>query len=752
MFIDNIRFNDSGKKINITIDKETQQIPICSINKFESYIFLQEPLNTPLKENIIVDALLCYIPYDTINEDVETLDNDVSVSTPTIHGTQQETEYIANTTQTQYIYDNNTMANNIAELNGTVDIIIYDDNNIYYNNTVSFYKGHIQDTITNKLSVGEYKAKIIFAGNKYLQPKTLDIDFNIEKRLATFTFTQENYFGYPTENIIVSGQLKDSLTRKPIKNCSVLYDFNGYTYSTTSNSTGNVHLNIDIPDANPMHCLDMTKDEEIDISDNEIGTPYVDEFDESQDFDEDGNIVDSVTILAETEECYIFTDTINSVFSLITEVENNNDVSVKVDTTELTYSIDDNQKIFSLNGIEPGIYNVLISVTQSEATDATDETKEVIAITLSKNLLDIGEEDIFTELNIPKKTSSIEATATISNNNLVISANVNSDASGVILIEINGDNYNTYIANGSSSLTINNIASGYYIINVSYLGDDTYKTSSSTITIQAVNTSTNNESAEIFYLDGQHNDVTDISYDDDTYDDAHSEWDNFLSTSYDIVLYLNSDSYQVENAMTNVIVTKLPTEVTVNQVITPNDNYIGKLIGAVIANYPTKDKSVAYGNIYVSFDDTDYISDTIPVNNGNYSIDIDFTKINDTYNVSEIDEPIVYKGSIEQATITNIVIEESSVEIGEPIIAIATVEPSLSSGYIQDGMVVFILTKDDKEVYRYGTQIDSTGRAIFFFNASVTGSYKVQAFYYGLFGYEHSESSIEEIEVTNNEL
>ena len=59
-----IQFNDTGKKVNVTIDNETEQLPIKSIIKIPTFIELQKPLNTPLKEDIILDAHLCYIVND----------------------------------------------------------------------------------------------------------------------------------------------------------------------------------------------------------------------------------------------------------------------------------------------------------------------------------------------------------------------------------------------------------------------------------------------------------------------------------------------------------------------------------------------------------------------------------------------------------------------------------------------------------------------------------------------------------------
>lgn len=586
--IEDIRFYDSGKKINLTIDNEKQNIPIHAVDKLYTFIELNKPLETPLKENIEIDASLCYLPYDI---DVDNLDDygdtsfnlDIYPPTDTIHKgdhvqisakftSDNKEKNFKNITVKFYdtdeeIYDSPTIiAAKKVTLDGIATITIYNGEQVYYTNDVVFKKGIIQDSIVNKLPIGEYKATIEFAGNKYLQSTILTTDFNVVKRLAVFTFDNEYYYGEPTESIVLSGKLKDKITNKPVKNCTIKYDFDSETYSTTSNVSGSAFFNIEIPDANKIHCLDVTIDDMVDIVENEEGEPYVDEYEEPlQDFDDDGNII---------------------------EIEDDEEIDVQ----------------FEADSLEP----------------------------------------------------------------------------------------------------------------------------------------TNNESSDTFYEKGTDDDVVERLIDE------------YPVTSYEVSVYLDNDSYNVENTSTSVIINKLPTEVSVNQTIPPVNN-IGKLIGGVIANYKNGDKNVKYGHIYVSFDDTDYISDAVPVSDGTYSIDIDFAKINDNYNVSSLDNPIPYIGTITQDTITHIEVEgedteneDVSIEVGNPIIATATVQPTISSDYIRDGMMVFVLEKDGKEIYRYGTQIDSIGRAVFFFNTSTTGVYKIRASYQGLFGYKTSESSIKNIKVEKN--
>lgn len=580
--MEEIRFNDSGKKIRVTIDNETQEIAIQKIDKFKTFITLNQSLNTPLKENIVIDASLNYLSYDTIEENLS-YSNDSNISSNTTSSNEtinshdfsilndtDDNEYSEPTTDVnnqhntihteewgngaeENIINNNQIKQ--VDFGGVVTITIYNGDTIYYKKDIAFNKGNIKDVITNKLPIGEYKAAIIFEGNKYLQPTTLNIDFNVEKRLAFFTFDKEEYFGDPNESIVISGSLKDVLTKKVIKECPIKFDFDSNTYTTITNTLGNASFHVTIPDTNIMHCLSQPNNEYAEESISEIGEEYEDDPEEHLDFDDDGNIIEIV------------------------------------------------------------------------------------------------DEDII-------------------------------DAPFV-----EDDYQNTY-------------------------GED----------------------SSIFYTN-----INDNSIDD--------EWDyGYPNASYALAVYLDSDSYYVKDTVVNIVANKIPTSTIINQTSDVENNIV-TLGGKIIAHYKNEDKNVKYGNIVISFDDTDYISDKIDINRyGEFNTQIDFDEVNLTVNKSDITTLTPYKKNLSQDTIINIT-SDSQVSVGEPITAIATTYPTNSNTTVKDGMVVFILTANDKEIYRYGSQIDDVGRAVFFFNTSKKATYQIQAHYYGLFGYNKSDSNIETIEV-----
>lgn len=216
--IDNIRFYDSEHTVKISIDNETQEEPIYEIEKMASYIISNNVIDVSLNEDIHIDASLCYVPYDkTIEEEID--------------------------------------SPKIIDLDGTVTITISDDNKIFYQNNVLFKRGNIKDVILNKLPLGEYNAIIEFDGNKYLSYTRLNINFNVTKRKTNFIFDENNYYGYPDTAIQISGKLKDTLTNKPVKNCIINFDYNGDTYSTTTNNMGEAFIKLNIPDVDISHCF-----------------------------------------------------------------------------------------------------------------------------------------------------------------------------------------------------------------------------------------------------------------------------------------------------------------------------------------------------------------------------------------------------------------------------------------------------------------------------------------------------------------
>ena len=281
--IEEIDFQDSGNQVSVTIDNETQSLPIKKINKLSTYIELNQSLNTALENNIEVDAFIYYI-----KKTEETNIENEEINTEVTHEREYLYEDLPDNLSNDIKFLTGVDSNNLRlNIDGTVTITIYNGDEIYYIKDVHFIKGHITDSIINTLPLGTYTMVIQYNGNKYFQESSLTIEFNIEKRLATCELEKEQYYGDLLENINISGILKDSEKRTPISNCTFYYDFNGVTESATSDTNGNFSFNITVPAPDISHC--NLPYESVDESVFEPGELY--EEDAEEEFkDEDGNI------------------------------------------------------------------------------------------------------------------------------------------------------------------------------------------------------------------------------------------------------------------------------------------------------------------------------------------------------------------------------------------------------------------------------------------------------------------------------
>lgn len=315
-----IKFSESDKKVYLTIDNETQTIPIYDINKKYSFIELNKLLDIVLNEDIIIDATI----YTYDKDDME--NNDIEIEKA-----------------------------NIADFDGTVNITIYqDDNTIYYSDSIIFMQGRIQHTIPNTLPLGTYKITIDFTGNKYIQSTNLQTYLKINKRLGYFTFDKKQYQGYPNDNITITGKLRDTLNNNPLVNCLVEYQFNTNKYITASDEDGNIQFNIYIPDTDITHCTDHNETyDNIDISNNNIGTPYENEYEDTTIMTEHNtNITHNINFTNNTNI------KINNDLSYILIVSIDNE-SYYIDSTFTTIQI---KKLPTLINIQQDIVNNNISI------------------------------------------------------------------------------------------------------------------------------------------------------------------------------------------------------------------------------------------------------------------------------------------------------------------------------------------------------------------------------------------------------
>lgn len=251
--IEDIEFKDTGKKVTSTIDNESKSISIKEIIKAPTFIVLNKSLDTILEEDIAVDGILCYINKD--NEDVNSIKEYIEV----VDTTDSET---AISMATKYLTQVTNINNLKIDIDGVVDITIYNGDNIYYQNSINFNRGCILDNIKNTLPIGEYVCEINYSGNKYFEPTKLTTTFNIEKRLSVCDFDTYYYTADAKESITISGILKDAEKDEPISGCVISFDFNGQKYQNMTGPNGEINIILTMPDPDISHCSSFITKEE----------------------------------------------------------------------------------------------------------------------------------------------------------------------------------------------------------------------------------------------------------------------------------------------------------------------------------------------------------------------------------------------------------------------------------------------------------------------------------------------------------
>ena len=127
-----------------------------------------------------------------------------------------------------------------------------------------------------------------------------------------------------------------------------------------------------------------------------------------------------------------------------------------------------------------------------------------------------------------------------------------------------------------------------------------------------------------------------------------------------------------------------------------------------------------------------------------FGVDV-YNLIEATSNNISSQEPVEYSFSENTVTILEEIpntIERSYIE-KNGLDCVALVKNIATNRPVKDGMVAFIITKNNKEIYKYVSELDIEGRAYFRFDVSTLGTYNIKVHYYGIFEYQDSESDIQ---------
>ena len=704
--LEEIDFQDSGNQVSVTIDNETQSLPIKKINKLSTYIGLNQSLNTALENNIEVDAFIYYIK-KAEEPDIENNEINTEVT--------QERDYLYSAYDSDIKFLTGVDSNDLKiNIDGIVTITIYNGEEIYYIKDVRFKQGHIIDSIANTLPLGTYTMVIQYNGNKYFEESSLTIEFNIEKRLAICELEKERYYGDLLETINISGILKDSERETPINNCLFYYDFNGETKSVTSNMNGEFLFNITIPEPDISHC--NLSYELIDDSEFEPGELY--EEDAEEEFiDEDGNIrrysdIEDSDTLYDSED-----DNANSITT-----EDTNDTIINIEN--YYHETIPNGSLSNGKFGRKSIATANISIS--------DEWSSVGDYSIKSILQTNGWSDWRIDT-----TSEAQQVTNIKKGSLKLDYKSDKPFKLMLLEVINGSNrYITQeIYNKEGSAFINFDFSRY-------TGDVTL------LCVRMYNLEGNDETT--IYIDN----ITITPEDIPEYPDDIDIEEYYPNASYIINLYTDNESYYFNNTEIEIIVNKAPTHITLDSTNPNTQTNILEIAGSGFATYNNADNDIKYGKINIELPDFNYKHHTINIEKGLFTTDINLSDVYSIYNNSEIAVLEPY----DTINIINTSIEidgDNKVAIGDMFTLEGKVAATSMEGYVKYGILIFNLydahevyqndtiiyeNNDTEPLYRYATEIDRTGIGVFNFNTSQSKKYNIQVEYVGMFGYQGSIS------------
>ena len=172
-------------------------------------------------------------------------------------------------------------------------------------------------------------------------------------------------------------------------------------------------------------------------------------------------------IIVNTKENPIYVGQ-NAVLEIKLESEKyvvNGFVTVTVANKQYNVSISNGTGSLTVSGLANGTYLVNVSYAGSDIYNPASNTNVNIIV----NKVD-------TSISITGNNSILVGEDVIYN--IAVNTNVENYAvDGYVTVTVDGKQYNVSISNGTGSLTVSGLANGTYFVNVSYVGNDIYKSS-----------------------------------------------------------------------------------------------------------------------------------------------------------------------------------------------------------------------------------------------------------------------------------
>ncbi len=260
------------------------------------------------------------------------------------------------------------------------------------------------------------------------------------------------------------------------------------------------------------------------------------------------------------------------------------------------------------------------------------------------------------------------------------------------------------------------------------------------------------------FIDADNNteedDIPDPIVDDIPIDYDDEEEDEEIVTQYNVYVYdltitIDNNVYQMDEQVVYLAVNKFDTQITAHY--TKDDSLQMIFVEGDVLNYNEyMISNVTYGIVELYISDINYNKKVYIDEYGHFTFNIPYSDL--TESPSNNIERFIYFCSPDHPTRTVINDVETTefyrnYETHNSVNFIATVTDQFTNKRINESMVTFIIHQEDREVYRYVTEVNENGEANISFDISLIGDFTIQAFYHPMFNLLGSESQIVEYTV-----
>lgn len=140
-----------------------------------------------------------------------------------------------------------------------------------------------------------------------------------------------------------------------------------------------------------------------------------------------------------------------------------------------------------IDGEEVVGFTIINGTCTIPATFAAGSHTVIISLSGDTNYEDTASSETF-EIAKADSEASINATGVLPyGSDAIINVTLPEDATGVVVAEINGELYASYVENGTATIIIPDLVEGNYTATVTYYGDDKYQSVNTTLDIEVVN-------------------------------------------------------------------------------------------------------------------------------------------------------------------------------------------------------------------------------------------------------------------------